>query len=205
MTEFHFIRHAESKMNTQPELIVGRSNHTPLTAKGLYQAALLGAHFREQATTYDAIYSSGAVRADQTAQYILEAAGWDTPIHYDPRLQEVSQGLCEGKHRQRVYLPAIVDRFHLDDLDGQLPGGESLQGAQDRMWEFVQFTHETRPDSRLLVVSHGLAIRALVGKICEQSKQAVLDASTPNVSLTSITVVDGEPTVHHVGKTTINE
>ena len=84
MTRITFARHAESELNLTPEFIVGRSNHARLTERGLYQASLLGAYFRENGIVFDAIYSSGAVRADQTAQGVIDAAGYAATLSLSP-------------------------------------------------------------------------------------------------------------------------
>ena len=42
MLDLYFIRHAESLMNNKGHLIGGRSNETPLSERGIYQANLLG-------------------------------------------------------------------------------------------------------------------------------------------------------------------
>lgn len=205
MTELLFVRHCESEMNTRPELIGGRSNHTPATARGLYQAAMLGAYFCETETTFDAVYSSGAVRADQTAQAVVEAAGFDLPIEIDERLQEIGQGEWEGLNRLDIYTDDFIHRYRLNDIDGCLPGAESVAAAQVRVGSFVRDMEVVHPDGRLLVVSHGFLIRSLVGRIRRQSKSDIVSASTPNVSLTEISVKDGIMFAGAVGKTVIDE
>lgn len=205
MTEFLFVRHCESEMNRRPDLVGGRSNHTPPTTRGIYQAALVGTYFREHMMTFDTIVSSGAVRTDSTARVIIETAGYDQELLTDPRLQEVSQGFFEGEPRKNVYLPEVIERYQLNELHGHLPGGESILDCQERMLAFLNDQHIENPDGKLLVVSHGLAVRAIVGKILGQSKQQILATETPNVSLTHIAVNDSVPTVTYVGKTVISE
>ena len=39
MTRFIFVRHAQSIFNVRPELIVGRSNHIPLSTRGEAQSS----------------------------------------------------------------------------------------------------------------------------------------------------------------------
>lgn len=205
MTNITLVRHAESLLNTKPELIVGRSNHSPLTKRGFYQASLLGSYLHANDLQFDAIYSSGAVRADQTAESIIHAAGYDQGIIIDERLQEVSQGPWEGKRRYEVYTQEIVDRYRLNDIDRALLGAETVADAQVRMCEFVRGTETIYPEGNLLIVSHGLAIRALVGKLRLQTKADILKAQTPNVSLTNIHVSGGIVVVGDVGKKVINE
>ncbi len=203
-TQLTFVRHAESVLNTRPEQIVGRSNHAPLTVRGLYQASLLGGYLRESGQRFDAVYSSGAVRTDRTAQAIIDAAGYDLRVVVDERLQEVSQGPWEGRLREDVYTDDFITRYRLDSIDGCLPGAESILHAQARGLSALD-DMDQRPESRILIVSHGLLIRSIAGHILRQNKHEILNTSTPNVSLTRLSVNGTDRTVEFVGKTVISE
>ena len=209
MTEFLFIRHGETEMNTRPDLIGGRSNHTPLTERGKKQAAKVGEYllFSSAYGKPAAIYSSPAIRAVSTGLIVCAEAGLDAlPIVQDERLLEISQGMFEGMPRDGVYNEENRIRYHLDELDGKLPTGESVLDAQIRKRSFLDETHERHPDGLVIVFGHGLAIRSLAGQIQQLEKPAIVHGlKTNNVSLTRIDVVDHIPTVHFVGKTVITE
>ncbi len=205
MTELLFIRHGESVANLDLSRINGRSNHTPLTARGERQARLLGSRLRALSYEPDAVFSSGALRADTTAQIATEAAGCMPPITIDERLQEVSQGLFEGQRRDEVYNPDIIATYDLDSVHGKLPGAESLFEAHTRMLDFANETYQQYPDGRLLIFSHGLAIRSLAGIVRGHTKSQILTTATPNVSATTINMTETGPTVRYVGKTIISE
>ena len=205
MTRFIFVRHAQSVFNTRPELIVGRSNHIPLSARGLAQAGLVGAYLKESNLQFDAVFSSGAVRADTTADLALQAAGLDCDVIKDERLLELSQGPWSGEERDEVYDEKMIETYRLKHIDGSLPGAESIAQAQVRIREFVREKATAYPDSTLLVFSHGLLIRSLVGFIHDLTKQQILALETPNVSLTSI-ISDGHSlSVDYVGKSVLTE
>lgn len=206
MTEFLFGRHAESSHNLeQPHLICGRNNHIPLTPYGEQQARDLGAYLQQTNYVPDMIFSSGAVRADTTARLASLTAGYDMAITPDARLLEVSQGPYEGRPRDKVYSPEVVAAYNLTTLHGKLPGTESILDTQLRMLGFLDETHAAHPGSKILVFSHGLAIRSLVGKICGHTKPQILAAATPNASLTSIVITGTGPVVQYVGKNVISE
>lgn len=209
MTEFLFIRHGETEMNTQPHLIGGRSNHTPLTELGRQQAAKLGKYFSSQGgyTTPAAIYSSPAVRAVSTGLIVCAEAGFDTlPIIQDERLLEVSQGDYEGLLKKDVYNDESRALYELDELHGKLPTGESILEAQLRKLDFIHEKHEEHPDGLVIVFGHGLAIRSLAGCIKDLTKEEIVfKEKTKNVSLTAIDVVDSTPSVRFIGKTVITE
>lgn len=207
MTEFLFVRHCQTQSNARPELIGGRDHDTPPTAKGTQQAVQLGTFLRTvDHVQFDAVFSSGAVRTNHTGEVTLAAADLSQQhtIQVDKRLHELSQGDYEGRPRDEIYTPETITQYRLDDLDGHLPTTESIPDGQQRMYEFLIEKHLAFPDGALLVFSHGLAIRALIGKIHNCTKPEILSLSTPNVSLTKIIVMDSTPTVDYVGKNVIS-
>lgn len=66
---------------------------------------------------------------------------------------------------------------------------------------FLSDAYRDYPKDVILVFSHGLAIRALVGALRRYNKSEILNLNTPNVSLTSIVVDDSRQLVEYVGKT----
>lgn len=205
MTEFLFVRHCEAETNCQPDLIGGRSNHSLATARGEKQALLLGEYLRECNYTPTAVYSSGAVRADTTASISLRAAGLPHDIITDERLQELAQGEFEGRPRILAYTPEMIAMHELNELHGALPGGESILDVQARMMEFIANMHHEHPSGKLLVFSHGIAIRSAVGVVERHTKQQIVAGTTPNVSLTKISIANNQLQVHYVGKVVIKE
>lgn len=208
-THITFARHCEAAHNLrQTERIGGRSNAAEPTPRGLYQAALLGAYFRTEGSSFQAGYSSGAKRTDITLEICEQAAGFEPRNflrHVDERLLEVSQGKFDGMLRDRVYTPEAIELFRLNELDGHLPTAESLMNAHARTRECVLAIEANYPDASVLVVGHGLAIRAFAGIELGLSKPAILGLQTDNVSLTEINVTGGVITVGEIGKTVIKE
>lgn len=199
MTQFLFIRHAESVANTDLVHIGGQSNHVPLTEKGEAQAAQLGT-FLSQLTIKPAIaYYSGAVRTKQTADISLDVAGISVQLVPDERLLEISQGTFEGMDRRLAYTPENIKTYRINELEGKFPGGESMHDAQLRMHAFIEEVHHSYPESTVLVYGHGLAIRALVGLINGYSKPEILAQTTGNASITRIDVTKDGTTVEYVG------
>lgn len=205
MTEFLFVRHGETEMNLQTHIVGGRSNHTPLTERGKQQAALLGEHLRQQSVIPNVVFSSGAVRTNETARITLEYAGLSLPIIEDERLLELGQGEYEGSLRSIAYTPENKRRYSIETMDGKFPGGESVLDVQNRKYLFLDEKHLSHLDDLVLVFGHGLAIRSLAGKIRGFTKQQILAEKTDNASITRIDVVDRTPRVHFVGKTVISE
>lgn len=206
MTRLYFIRHAESEMNRLTNVIGGRSNHTPLSEKGVRQAKALGQWLPASSIRPDVIYASPAVRTVQTADHSLAVTDWSrTPLH-DPRIQELAQGVMEGAPRVDAYTNEVLAQIAKEPFDFKFKGGESIAEVMQRMMDFVTDITAKHPDQTVLVYGHGFSIRALAGAIDNlPHNDVVFGLTTPNVSLTFIESDGDGLKVHYVGKRVIDE
>lgn len=205
MTEFLFVRHGESVANLAADRVGGQSNTAELTERGRQQARLLGAYLHQSNITPDAVFTSGAVRTQMTAQIALAEAGLTLPVAHDARLLEMSQGEYEDMLRTHVYTPENIAKYDITSMHGKLPGGDSMHDVQQRMAAFIQEKTLEYPNGQLLVFGHGLAIRAIAGMARGFSKKQILTEITDNISLTRIETNGSTMTVHFVGKNVIPE
>lgn len=204
MTEIYLVRHGEAEHNLKEAgFIGGRSHDARLTTDGEEQARRFGRYLRKAHLQPTQVWTSGAVRTNQTAELSLTAAGIELIWQEDDRFHEVSQGEFEGKLRENVYTDEVIEQLQRDGLDGKLPGGESLADAQRRMYQAMMEIHESQPDGPVLVYSHGLAIRALAGKLVGADKATILAMKTPNLSVTTIYAIDGSMHLREIGKNVI--
>lgn len=90
-----FVRHAESLMNTQPHIIGGRSNDSPLTERGHAQAGAAATKLVETCGNVVRIVCSPAVRTKTTASYYAKHVAVD--MVEDDRIQELDQRSLTGK------------------------------------------------------------------------------------------------------------
>lgn len=198
--ELYFIRHGESQMNVTTHLIGGRSNHTPLTTKGVNQAQLLGNYFLKENIFPDRVFVSPAVRTLQTCQYALEPLGLDIEPIVSEEIQELDQGSYAGKERTSVYTAEVIERIKLQGKDFKLPGGESLNDVSFRMNGWLQTISSNTDVERTFVFGHGLAIRSLVASIYDWSHKQILETIIPNTSLTLLVRNEGNWELEFVGK-----
>lgn len=201
--ELYLIRHGESEMNVATHLIGGRSNHTPLTEKGIKQAKLLGKYFLEENIFPNRVFVSPAVRTLQTCQYTLDVLNLDIEPVIVEEIQELDQGSYAGKQRTSVYTPEVVEKIKLQGKNFKLPGGESLNDVSFRMSKWLQtVTLDSSDDvERTFVFGHGLAIRALIASIYGWSHKQILETNTPNTSLTLLVCDGQEWEMKFIGKT----
>lgn len=142
------IRHGETDWNAD-ERTQG-STDIPLNDTGRAQAQATARAL--EAESWDTIVSSPLGRAFETAEIIAGVLGV-TRIGTDPRLVERDYGEAEGV--------GIADRDRLFP-DKQIPGAEPWEAVQERMLTALTDVAERFPGRRVIVVSHGAAILALL-------------------------------------------
>lgn len=159
MSEFWFIRHGQSEINyvkNGPKLKGGVNTWAELTFVGKKQAQSLNLNSND----FEAIYSSPAVRCQQTFRYCF-----DNPklkLNIDDRLSEMYQGDWEGK-----YCYELKDQKHnskdWDFVPGDIIKGESLNQVSDRMMKWLE-EKKKQHTGRILVFTHSRSIMCLLTK-----------------------------------------
>lgn len=172
MTRIVLVRHGSTFWNKEKRA-QGHSNN-PLDDEGVTQAIAVAKRLSNE--TWDTMYCSDLLRAQQTADIIAERIGLAS-ITYDSRLREMYGGVIEGT--------TIEERIHKwgedwreIDLGIEKPEDGSIRGTQ------CIFTIEgLHRNKNILVISHGAIIRnTLKGLIPELSVEQLLN----NTSVTEI-------------------
>lgn len=186
-TELYLIRHAETVMNTNAHLVGGRSNETPLTARGIEQAKTLGRAMLANNIIPDKVFASPAVRTRKTARYSLDEMGLDIEPTIHDDLQELSQGHAEGKPRVEIFTEAVLQNIAKVGKDFKLEGGESMNEVGQRMHDWVmQATAGSDAEAhKYFVYTHGGAIKYLASHILgwehAQTYQTAIDNTSVNL------------------------
>lgn len=134
-TTVYLVRHAEAQVNVDPM----SSSLDILTEKGAREAQMLADRFRQ--IPIDAVYTSKVMRAQLTAREIGDA------VNRDPVIVE------SLKERKVVY----SDQH-------EYAHQESFDDLRLRLIETKSFLEDTT-EAKIVVVSHALFLRALVGYI----------------------------------------
>jgi len=206
MTEIYLVRHPESALNADASVVGGRSNHTPLTERGEEQARRFAKAFASQYPAPNVFYSSPAVRTKALLDIYNETLGQHNGYFIDPDLQEMSQGEKEGVPRIEVYTPETLQAIDEQLLDFALPGGESLNDVANRFDGRIEQIAKRHPNSVVLIATHGQLIRAGIGRLLGWNHfETTQDPAhrTENVSLTRLSVENGQTTVNFWGKNII--
>ncbi len=159
---FYIVRHGETEWNVQRRL-QGHGN-SALTKNGKQQIKALRTSLRD--TTFDAIYSSDLARTQQTADILnIERR---LAINTTELIRERSFGTHEGKlvEEYQREIRHLLDEYESlseeQKFSFKYPGVESDEEVISRFIRFLRETAVAYPGKKILVVSHGGAMRALL-------------------------------------------
>ena len=174
---FILVRHGETALNLARVL---QPAETPLSARGAAQAQAVAR--RLAGARIGAILSSDLPRALATAQAIGSACG--LPVTSSELLRERNFGSLRGQAYDALDHDPIASR-------DAPPGGESAAEFEQRValaFELLRRERARLGDAPLVVVSHGLVIRALLER--HVGGGAALPAHLGN---TAVSIVQAEP------------
>ncbi len=195
------VRHGESevnRMNLERRFLCGQFD-TPLTERGREQAVRVG---RRLASVTDLnishAISSTLSRARDTLT-LMRTALPENCVSLPPseELNERSLGDFEGQWESDLFdqHPMYRDDPQLNrfanDFVQKAPGGESLQDVTDRMTRQVLYLWDDI-DGDWLAVTHGCAIRCILGRLLHWPEERVIDTHIPNAVPIIVRRIDRE-------------
>lgn len=152
------VRHGQTDWNVEGRW-QGQAD-APMNDKGRAQARALADQLN--GWRVDAIWSSDLQRALETAQIIADRQG--KPVHADRRLREINLGRWEG-----MLVTDIKQRYpqewaerRRDVRNSRAPGGESVAEVAERVQRAADDVARQWPAGRVLLVSHGVSLAALI-------------------------------------------
>ena len=111
----------------------------------------------------------------------------------DPRLAELDHGELDGLTgtELRSRYPELMETWRGPNGPALvLPGGESLEETQQRMVAAVTTIGDAHPNEQVVVVSHNLALRAL---LCEAIGAPLTAVRRLRLELCSLAIVELRP------------
>jgi len=182
------VRHGETDWNKIRRIQGGGSN-TLLNERGREQVVwLAGRLCREQLV---AVYSSPLERALVTAQAIAEKHRLGVSV--EESLKEIAAGELEGRTLAEV--GRHFSHLLLDNLNGgelpRIPGGESLEEAQRRGWQFVQGIAKGHSEGAVAVVTHYFIILGVILAALELPLSAITKFRLSTGSLCALDFDEG--------------
>jgi broad specificity phosphatase PhoE len=151
------LRHGETTWN-RLGIVQGHDDGATLTDKGRQQVRQVLDELRDERV--DQVISSDLNRALETAEIVARALG--LPHSVDPAIRERSFGVLEGG-AVNAATPALtgVDGTWVINESARPQGGESLEDLYRRTAAFVDRVAIDFAGRRVLVVTHGGAIRTM--------------------------------------------
>ena len=175
------IRHGQSIWNAENRFTgwvdVG------LSERGIEEAKDAGRLLQD--VQFDAVFASGLIRAQRTADIILEInKSWDgVQVRYDNRLNERNYGDLQGRNKQecREQFGDEQVRLWRRSFKGMPPGGESLEMTANRAlpYLFEEIVPLLEVGKTVLVAAHGNSLRSLVMEIEGLSPEAIVEREIP--------------------------
>ncbi|HEY1037672.1 MAG TPA: class I tRNA ligase family protein [Candidatus Paceibacterota bacterium] len=189
---FLLMRHGESESNTKNVInsSVADLDLYPLTEAGKTQveasARAIIERQQKRGKKITRIYASDFRRTKETARQVASALGLDpNDIVFDARIREVNAGdFNGGSWKQRdEYFPTLHERIFK-----KCPNGESVADLKKRTAEFLYDIESKHKGEDILVVTHGLPLRLMMGTAEGKTSRDMLrsgwrDYSDPTASL----------------------
>ena len=218
--ELYLVRHGKTVFNT-----VGRLqgwSDSPLTPEGREVAENLGKGLARAGIGFDAAFSSVSPRASDTAHLILNASGQQhLPLTTIEALREYCFGGLEGELTEIVHEKVMAAR-NLPNVQAWLQAyrhgssnliAESVSALDplrlaETEAQFVsrlqrgleELVARSPANGRVLLVSHGMAITAILKSI---EPSSTLYQSVPNASVTLLKHEQGIWHIQQVGDTSL--
>lgn len=154
----YILRHGQTELN-RLSIVQGSGVDSELNDLGIAQAkAFYEAH---KDIDFELIVTSKLRRTHQTVQGFLDK---NIPWEQTSDVNEISWGIHEGQphsEEQNERYHRMIAAWKAGDLDAAIEAGESARQLLERIQRFVEWI-KTRPERRILVATHGRAIRCLI-------------------------------------------
>jgi len=197
---FYFIRHAESEANIDTRNIIGGRNiGVPLSHEGVKQAEALGYQLKNEGIVFNNVFTSTALRTQDTAKIVLSIMGYTDNINTSSDLLEQGAGDWEGQSREIYNRPDVrysLDRDNWNYVPGDNQPGESQSMVARRMIQWLNqplsYYGQFPGVWNIAVFTHGLAIKFLMAQLLNLNRNTAYKIPIDNTSVTLLQFVNGQ-------------
>ena len=175
------IRHGQSVWNAENRF-TGWTD-VDLSEKGVREAEMAGDLLSE--IRFDAIHTSGLIRAQRTATIIMSrnSASGEIPLIKDERLNERHYGDLQGLNKAETAEKHGPEQVHIwrRSFDIPPPGGESLKMNAARTVPYFAKTimGDLEAGKNVLISAHGNSLRSIVMHIESISPEDIVSVEIP--------------------------
>lgn len=188
MTTIYLIRHAEAEGNLYR--IAQGTEDGKVTKRGWDQIRALSRRF--ESIHISAVYSSDSYRTCATASAIYLTK--NLPLRVDPTLREAHLGEWEGKPWGEISRknPEQLVNFSIRTHLWRVRGGETAAEVQNRLFNAVCRIGKQHDGETIAIVSHGFAIRMLLGKLQGYPLERIGETPQEDNTAVSMLELDGD-------------
>jgi broad specificity phosphatase PhoE len=179
-TTIFLVRHGETDWNRSGR-IMGELP-IPLNPEGASQAERLASLLRGR--PIGAIYSSPAVRAQQTALTLASALRLSVTL--DAGLTEIGVGEWEGRYWKDLAEDLSRRNLYARPEETRPPGGETLREVQSRAVAAVERTRGASRSDAVVLVSHADVVRAIIAHYLGFDLRTIRQVRIDHASLTAL-------------------
>lgn len=181
----YIIRHGNTQWNTQGK--IQGSRDISLNPQGIKDAMILREKLLE--IPIEVIFTSPLIRALKTTELINAK---NIPINKCEELKEINFGLWEGMtwgEIKNIY----GDYLKANTIDGYAypPGGETYQGAKDRIIKITDYIISSNYQN-IAIVSHRAVIRFMLAYLTGKTLNEINTFDLKNASVMEIKINNGE-------------
>lgn len=166
MTTFYFVRHGKTEINAEGRFNGGTVD-SPLIPSGVEATKRMGKYLKN--ISFDLALSSPQMRAQTTAKIILEENSQATELTIVEDLRELRLGDWDGKKIDQIQqaYPEDLEKYRKrpDLFDANKFHAESYPSLLKRSTKVMERISENYPDAKVLVVSHGILLVALLNTL----------------------------------------
>ncbi len=187
--ELILVRHGETCWNK--DLKFQGNRDISLNETGFEQANRVSDYLASE--DIDSIYSSDLKRALNTAERIADPH--DLEVKADRELREMNFGEWEGLTYQEIEkeYPDIIAEWFRDPTAISPPGGEKLPDFQNRVVDAFEEILNGFSGSKILVVSHGGAIRVYLASLLKMPLKLHWRLELNNTGICVVKFYDKKP------------
>ena len=175
------IRHGQSEWNALNQFTGWKD--PGLTSKGIEEAKSAGKIIYNLKINFDLVFTSALIRAQNTAEIILEEINQSLTTIKDQALNERNYGDLAGLNKNDARKRWGDEQVHIwrRSYDIPPPGGESLKDTGERVLPF--FMKEILPHvcegKNVLIAAHGNSLRSLIKFLDNISDEDIVKLEIP--------------------------
>lgn len=206
-TRLYLVRHGQTDWNKK-KLIQGNLDNIPLNENGMQQAEAVAKRIKRDYQV-DAIYASGMLRAQQTAQVIGDL--FDIKVNVNQNLNEVDFGKFAGHSIYEIEadFPEYFQAFRHFILTSReekiqrpiLPEGETIPAIEVRVKAFVQNLLRDHTGEHVVAVSHGSFLKCMMTYFSGQSLENYMPYWFENTAISIVDLYGNLPVIRRLNDT----